>query len=181
MSESITAKRYAEALFQLGQEHDTLNDMVADLQAVTDIFHKHERIYTYLDHPRVKYAEKKQFLTETFKDLQPMILHTILILVAHDHAEIIPSITAQFIQKVNEDKGVGVAQVYSVRKLSDSETQSLADNFAKRFNKKTIQIENVIDSTVLGGLKIRIGNTVFDGSIKGKLARLERDIVTENK
>lgn len=181
MSKSIATKRYAEALFQLGQEHDTLDDMATDLKTITDGFREKERIYTYLEHPRVKYVEKKQFLTETFQGIQPMILDTVLILVERGSVEMIPEVSTQLIQMIHEARGIAVAQIYSVRKLTESEEQSLAASFAKRFNKQTIQVENMIDPSILGGLKIRVGHTVFDGSTKGKLNRLERSIVTADK
>src|SRR5699024_2870528 len=118
MSKSIATKRYAEALFQLGHEQNLLDEIVADLKIVTKVFKDNERIYTFLKHPRIKYAEKKQFLTETFRDLQTTVLHTMQILVERGRPEFIPGITDQLIQMVNNAKGIAVAQVYSVRKLS---------------------------------------------------------------
>src|SRR5690625_7470436 len=78
------------------------------------------------------------------------------------------SIIYHFIQMVNDAKGNAEVTVYSVRALSSAEKAELETNFAKRFNKQSIELQNEIDSTLLGGLKIRVGNTIYDGSVQGK-------------
>ena len=181
MSKSIAARRYAEALFQLGGEKDILEQLGEELQIVQAVFQENEQIYTFLKHPRVKHEQKKQFLDEAFQGLQADVINTMKLLVERHRIEITPTIVDHFNQMVNDAKGIAEATVYSVRKLSDSEQQALSVSFAKRFEKKDIKIDNIVDPTLLGGLKIRIGNTIFDGSVNSKLSRIERNIVSANK
>jgi F-type H+-transporting ATPase subunit delta len=89
---------------------------------------------------------------------------------------LIPFIVDAFIKNVNDAKGIEVATVYSVRELTADEKQNLQVSFAKRIGKNTLQFENVVDPALLGGIKIRVGNTIYDGSISGKLHRIERKI-----
>ena len=181
MSESIAARRYAEALFQLGDEKDTLDKLVEELSVVRDVFQGNQQLYTFLKHPRVNNEKKKQFLAEAFQDLQSDVINTIKLLVERKRAEITPSIIDHFIKMVNNAKGIADAKVYSVRALSDAEKQTLKLSIAKRFNKVSVQIENIIEPSLLGGLMIKVGNTVLDGSVSGKLNRIERNIVAANK
>lgn len=181
MSKSIAARRYAEALFQLGGEKDTLEQLGEELQVVQAVFQENEQIYTFLKHPRVKHEQKKQFLDEAFQGLQADVINTIKLLVERHRIEITPTIVDHFNQMVNDAKGIAEAKVYSVRKLSDSEQQALSVSFARRFDKKGMKIDNIVDPTLLGGLKIRIGNTIYDGSVSSKLSRIERNIVSANK
>ncbi|APC49744.1 F0F1 ATP synthase subunit delta [Virgibacillus halodenitrificans] len=181
MSEAVVAKRYADALFQIGNEKTTIKQFGEDLLVVKEVFETNESLYTFLKHPRVNNEKKKQFLAEVFQGLHADVVNTLKILVERHRIEITSSIIDHFIQLVNDAKGSAAATVYSVRELSDAERKELEVSFAKRFNKQEIQLENVVDPSLIGGMKIRMGNTIYDGSVSGKLRRIEREIVTANK
>jgi F-type H+-transporting ATPase subunit delta len=181
MSEAVVAKRYADALFQLGNEKAVLDQYLEEFQTVKKVFDTNTNLIPFLKHPRIHHAEKKQFLDNVFQGLSADVVNTIKLLAERQRSEIIPSIIDHFIQLVNDAKGIAVATVYSVRELNDAEKNELENAFAKRFNKKSIQFENVVDPNIIGGVKIRLGNTIYDGSVSGKLRRIERNIVTANK
>ncbi|MFD1036852.1 F0F1 ATP synthase subunit delta [Virgibacillus byunsanensis] len=175
MSEAVVSKRYAEALFQLGNEKATLEKLIEELHVVREVFQNNQQLYKFLKHPKVNYVEKKQFLDEAFQGYSTDVLNTMKLLVERQRVEIIPSTIDHFIKLVNDAEGIAQATVYSVRELSDMEKQELESKFAKRFNKKAIKLENIVDPSIIGGVKIRMGNTIYDGSISGKLRRIERD------
>ncbi|MGM8211407.1 F0F1 ATP synthase subunit delta [Virgibacillus sp. W0430] len=180
MSEAVVAKRYADALFQLGDEKATLDQLIEELRVVKEVLEVNDSLVVFLKHPRITNEKKKQFLDEVFQGIQTDILNTLKILVERQRVELVPSMIDHFIQLYNDAKGIAEATVYSVRELSKTEKEDLAASFAQRFNKNTIKIKNVVDSDLIGGMKIRIGNTIYDGSISGKLKRIERNIVTAN-
>lgn len=181
MSQSITARRYAEALFQIGSEKKVLDKYVKQLGVVRQVFTDNEQLYTFLKHPRVNQGKKKQLLTEVFQDLTADVIHTVILLVERGHAEVTPSVIDHFLKMVNDAKGIAEAKVYSVRELSNAERKALKLSIAKRFNKTAVQMENIVDPSILGGIRIQVGNTVLDGSVARKLKRLEQNIVTANK
>jgi len=183
MSEAV-AKRYAEALFQLGNEKDVIDQLVEELRAVREIFIEHEQLDIFLKNPRVSIEQKKQFLEEIFQSIHRDIVNTLKLLVERERTEITPSIIDHFFQMVNDAKGIIEAKVFSVRKLTDDEKNALSKSFVKRFkfNKDhTIKMNNIIDPSLVGGLKIQIGNTIYDGSVSGKLKRIERKIMAANE
>jgi F-type H+-transporting ATPase subunit delta len=181
MSEAVVAKRYADALFQLGNEKAVMEQLVEDFRTVREVFEANTNLITFLKHPSVHNAKKKQFLDEVFQSLSADVVNTIKLLAERHRSEMIPSIIDHFIQLVNDAKGIAVATVYSVRELNEAEKKELESAFAKRFNKNSLEFENEVDPNMLGGIKIRLGNTIYDGSVSGKLRRIERDIVTVNK
>lgn len=121
-----------------------------------------------------------QFIDNVFKGLSADVTNTLKILVERHRIDIITSVIDQFIQMVNDANGVVEAKVYSVRALSDTEMSKLEQTVAKRFNKKSVKLENIVDSAILGGIKIRIGNTIMDGTISSKLKRIERNLKLVN-
>ncbi|STY44449.1 F-type ATPase subunit delta [Listeria grayi] len=79
-------------------------------------------------------------------------------------------------QYVNDIHGVADAEVYSVIPLSEKEQETLSNAFAKKMNKNKLNIHNHIDPSLLGGVKVVIGNRIYDDTIKTKLKDMERQI-----
>lgn len=180
MSITIVAKRYAEALFQLTEEKNMLNDTVEDLSVVKDVFSSNSQLNSFFKHPGISHESKNNVLEEVFDGIHRDVLNTLKILVNRGRTEVIPSIVDHFIQLVHDKKGIAKADVYSTRELSTLEQDKLKETFAKRFNKNGIQITNIVEPSILGGIKVQIGNTIYDGSVQGKLKRIEREIAAAN-
>lgn len=181
MNKAVVAKRYAEALFQLGTEKKTLAKLEEEANVVQEVLVENTKLLTFLTHPGVQDDKKQQFIMEVFKELSADMRNTMKLLVERNRVSLMPTIVDHFIHLTNEAKGISEATVYSVRALTNAEIQKLGNTFAIRFNKKAIRLENKVDPSMIGGIKLRIGNTIYDGSISGKLKRIERRIVTANK
>ncbi|QKY70477.1 F0F1 ATP synthase subunit delta [Lentibacillus sp. CBA3610] len=177
MSE-VVANRYAEALFQLGDEKGILEQLASEFHVLKSIFDENEQLAPFLEHPRVNNDRKKAFIDEVFQGFSNDVINTMKLLITRDRIGLVPSITDHFTRMVNDVKGIAEAKVYSVRELSDDERKQLEETFAKRFNKQAVKIQTIVDPSVLGGIKLQIGNTIYDGTISAKLRRIERNVVT---
>ncbi|RDW20548.1 F0F1 ATP synthase subunit delta [Oceanobacillus chungangensis] len=180
MSETVVAKRYAEALFQLGIEKNNLDELVTEFTTVRDVFQDNKELNLFLLHPAVSSEKKKELIAGSFTNLQKDVVNTLKLLIDRHRTVIIPAIIDQFIQLVNNAKGIVEATVYSTRALSENEKRELELSFAKRLNKTAVTFDNKIDSSLIGGIKIRVGNTIYDGTISGKLKNIERKLMTAN-
>ena len=67
----------------------------------------------------------------------------------------------QFIEFANEEKGIAEAKVYSTRPLTDAERTEISAAFAAKVGKKSLRIENIVDSNCLAALSVRIGNRIL--------------------
>lgn len=180
MSEAVVAKRYADALFQLASEKATLNDLLEELRVVKQVFLENNELLVFLAHPRVTNEKKRAFLDATFAGVTKDLLNLLKILAERHRLGLVSEIADAYESFVNEASGVAQGKVYSVRKLSDAEKADLEASFAKRLNKSVIKLENVVDPTIVGGVKLRMGNTIYDGTINGKLRRIEQNIKLTN-
>jgi len=178
MSHSTVAKRYALALFQLAKENGQLDNIEAELEIVKDLFTTSAELRTVLNSPKVSLEKKKELIKNAFSSASPYVLNTLMILVDRHREEVIGEVAQEFMKLSYEEKGLAEAKVYSVRLLTETEKEALASTFAKKVGKKALKINNVVDTNLLGGLKIRIGNRIFDGSLRGKLERLERELIS---
>lgn len=177
MSNSTVAKRYALALFQLGKEHLAIGQLERELVVVKEVVQNNQSLMAVLSSPKITKDKKKEILKTAFKGTHQLLINTLMMLVDRDREDYISSLTDEFLALSNDEKGVADAKVYSVRQLTDAEKEALSSTFAAKIGKKSLRIENIVDSNLLGGVKLRIGNTIFDGSLSGKLERLERQLL----
>ena len=98
-------------------------------------------------------------------------------MIERHRSEAIVATVDEFIELANEAKSVADATVYSVRPLTDAEIEAVSTTFAAKIGKKSLRITNIADSNLLGGIKLRIGNTIYDGTISGKLERLSKQLL----
>ncbi|MDQ0226752.1 F0F1 ATP synthase subunit delta [Metabacillus niabensis] len=177
MSKEIVANRYALALFQLAKEQNTIEKTESELLVVKEVFSSNKELLNVLNHPKFSKEAKKSIVTEAFQSLSQHVVNTLLILVDRHRTNLVTEVVDAFVQSANEARGTEDAIVYSVRPLTDVELSSISSSFAKKIGKVSLRLQNIVDKNLIGGVKLRIGNRIYDGSISGKLERIERQIV----
>ncbi|WP_261131054.1 F0F1 ATP synthase subunit delta [Bacillus sp. Marseille-Q3570] len=176
----VVAKRYAAALFEVVRERNALDQVEKELISVKTVIQENEQLLTILNHPKISIDDKKALLSKLFGNQVSEVVHnTLLLMVDRKREAMIPNMVGQYIQLANEERGVADATVYSVRILTDEEQQAISKTFAERLNVKELRVENVIDQDLVGGIKVKIGNRIFDGSVNGKLNRIQRQLVSK--
>lgn len=178
MSEAIVAKRYAEALFQIGKDQGSLDHMEAELRVIQEALHANSNLVPFLEHPGIEKEKKKQLIQTILANVLADVRNLFLLLIDRNREELTSEVIEQFINMMNEEKGIAEATVYSVVPLSEEEMANLSNVFAKKLNKNKLILNNIVDESVIGGVKLRVGNTIYDGTVKGKLERIERSITS---
>jgi len=177
MSNSMVAKRYALALFQLSKENNLLAQVEQELRVVKEVLVNSSDLNAVLQSPKVSAAKKKEIIKDSFSQVNPFVLNTLMILIDRHRQDQMVEVVDQFVELSNEEHGIADAKVYSIRPLTEDESEALSASFAAKVGKKSLRIQNIVDPELLGGLKIRIGNRIYDGSLRGKLNRLERKLL----
>ncbi|MGM7721842.1 F0F1 ATP synthase subunit delta [uncultured Metabacillus sp.] len=177
MSNEIVANRYAVALFELAKEQNQLDQIESELLVVKEVFSTNKELIDVLNHPKVTNETKKSIVKEAFAGLTQQVVNTLLLLVDRHRSNIVTDVVNYFVQHANEVRGTEDAIVYSVRPLTEAELTSISTSFAKKIGKVSLRLENVVDKGLIGGVKLRIGNRIYDGSVSGKLERIERQLV----
>lgn len=177
MNKEVVAKRYALALFQIAQQQQLLDQFEAEIRVVKQVFANQPDFLAVLTHPKLSLDKKKALIKETFAALSAPVQNTLLLLLDRHRIAIVEALADEFVALANEARGVAEATVYSARPLSEKEKQALVDVFANKVGKTTLHIENIVDSSLIGGVKLRIGNRIYDGSVSGKLERLKRQLI----
>jgi F-type H+-transporting ATPase subunit delta len=178
MSNTLVAKRYASALFQIANEQQILGQVEEDLRVVKEVLEYNSDLKAVLKSSKLTIDKKKEIVKNAFASVNVFVLNTVLILIDRHREDQIVEVTDQFLELANEAMGIAEADVYSARELTDAEREALSSAFAAKIGKKSLRIENIVDSNLLGGIRLRIGNRIYDGSLRGKLDRLERKLLS---
>lgn len=177
MSDLAVAKRYAVALFQIAKEQNLLDQIEEELRTVKEVFTSDNNLLSFLEHPKVTKDAKRTMILNAFSGLSTSVQNSLQLMVDRHRSDVISPMVDEFIELANDAKSVADAKVYSVRPLTEAETAAVSTAFAKKIGKSTLRITNITDSSLLGGIKLRIGNTIYDGTVSGKLERLSKQLL----
>jgi F-type H+-transporting ATPase subunit delta len=171
---NIRALRFAEAAFAVAQNMNTMDAWLEALDQASSLYDNHA-VGLFLTSP-VEPAEKKQAVLAELLPGVSAEVHRFLAILAHrDRLELVPEIATQFRRLVNEYRGVAVAQVTTAVPIDDRQKAVIASRLGRRLG-KTVVLEERVDPSILGGVIAQVGDTVIDGSIRGRLERLRRTL-----
>lgn len=175
---TVAAKRYAKALFKLAQEQGLAAETEQQLQAVAEAVEQDAEIRAFLAAPGIANETKVNVLSSAFggKALD-IVLQTIRLLLERGRQGELPALLAAYRQVSGSALGRADAVVTSAKPLSEEEKAQLAARFGSLIG-KTVRVENIVDEALLGGLTVRIGDTLYDGSLRSKLDRLSKQLQT---
>mgnify|MGYP001389449255 CR=1 FL=1 len=175
---TVVAKRYAKALFELAREQGLVAETENQLQAIVEAAGKDAEIRAFLAAPGITTENKVKAIQSAFGDkASAIVLNTISLLIERGRQAEIASLLEAYRKVSGSVLGRADAVVTSAKPLTDSESAKLADQFGSLIG-KSVRIENIVDAELLGGLTVRIGDTLYDGSLRGKLDRLSKQLQT---
>lgn len=174
---SSAAKRYAQAVFSLGKERGTLDAWQSDLALLANIV-ADGRIANYLANPSVTADRKIEALTSTLDtNVQPETRNLARVLVERDRMDLVPEIRELFDDQVRAERGIAEAVVTTAERLTPDE-QDLVREKLETMTGLRIELAMKIDPEIIGGIIVRIGDQVIDGSVRNKLEKLRSRLVS---
>lgn len=173
MSALLTVgKRYAKALFELAGEHNQIDQIEDELGALHGLLEGEAG--DFFAHPSIGIEQKLDVLNKALEGkVSETLLGTLRLMLERRRHDAIEAMTAQYIRLANAARGRATAIVYTPMPLSEADQQKVAAYFGKQTGKQ-IRIENEIRPELLGGLQVRIGDRLYDGSLSGKLNGLKK-------
>jgi F-type H+-transporting ATPase subunit delta len=177
MREESVARRYAAALFAQALQAKTLDIVHQDLGTVALAAEKVPPLKALLNQPLVTEARKKAALQAAFGEkVGKPTLGFLDLLIDKRRIGILPEIYAEFDRKVREHNNVALAEATSAIPLTPAEMNALKASLEKRTG-KTIELRTEVDPSLIGGVMVRIGDNVLDGTVKSQLERLREHLL----
>lgn len=168
---STIARPYAVAAYKLGKEQKALAKWSEMLGFATQVAND-TKMQAYINDPKVLASDlQTTFLKVCGNKLNDNAQNLIKVLVEYGRLSILPAITAAFEELKAQDEGVLEAQIIAATKLSAAETKDLVKRLEEKFGKK-VEATVSVDAEIIGGIKIIVGDTVIDASVKNQLQNL---------
>ena len=177
---SAVAERYAAALADVALERKSGEAIREDLAAFVETFLASADLRNALESPAVDGAAKNKIITAIAvkMGLNDAVRNFICLIVDHRRTHLFQEILPVFSTELNKRLGIAEAEVTTARALSDAEKKDLLALLQRRTGKK-IEARFAEDNTLLGGAVVRVGSTVYDGSVREQLNRLREQLETE--
>jgi len=174
--DTVVAKRYAKALFELASEQQVVAKVEAELKLVADTVEQDQEIQKFLALPNVEAEKKAALFKSAFGDhISALVLNMVELLISRRRHDLIAAVCSAYTTIAEEMLGQANATVFSAKPLSEKELAEIAAQFGQ-LTGKTIIAQQLLEPELLGGVKVRIGDRLYDGSLAGKLDRLQKSI-----
>ncbi|GGH32746.1 F0F1 ATP synthase subunit delta [Paenibacillus segetis] len=172
--EVVVARRYAKALYEIAAQEGRTLEVELEIRALVESVNEDHEVQMFILSPNISEQVKWEVLGGVLEGkLSGPVVSLAKMLVERGRTDILPELLASYIKIAGDALGQADATVYSTYPLSDEEKRSIESEFGALVKKK-IRVLNVIDSELLGGMKVKIGDTLYDGSLSTKLERLEK-------
>ncbi len=165
--------RYATALYEFAEEQHALNEVIAEAEGLLKIISENETLRNVLNNPSLDTVQSKAIMAELMNHCGfSQILQNFVGVVANNRRLAdLKSFLMAFFALVNLRRGITAAEVITASPLTDMQRAQLKERFSQAgYNK--VDIQERIDSKILGGIIVRIGSKLYDASLQSRLNRL---------
>jgi F-type H+-transporting ATPase subunit delta len=171
---STYARAFADVVFSARLD---ANGVIGSLRRISALLAESEELRRVWENPAVP-AEQKHKLLDAIvgrESIQRHVRNLIAVLIDHRRIQFLDRITEQLGKELDARMGFAEAQITSARELGDAEKRALEAQVEKVTGKK-VRASFGLDASLLGGAVVRIGSTIYDGSVKGQLEKIKEAI-----
>jgi F-type H+-transporting ATPase subunit delta len=171
---SSLAERYATALFELADERHALDETANDLRQLRAMLHDSGDLMRLVRSPVLSRTEQGKAIEALAEQAAlSQLTHDFLAIVARNRRLFaVPAMIEAYLEKLAARRGQVTAEVVAAQPLSDAQQGALSDQLHRAVGSR-VTIDLRVDPGLLGGMIVKIGSRMVDGSLKGQLQRLE--------
>lgn len=168
------AERYAAALFDLADERRMLDAVATDLRALQAMIAASADLARLVRSPILSRAEQGRALAALAAraGLNPLVRDFLGVVARNRRLFAVPAMIAAYLEKLAARRGEITAAVIAAQPLSEAQLTRLGEELRRALGRR-VTVEVKVDRTLLGGLVVKVGSRMIDGSLKSKLARLQ--------
>jgi len=167
----LVEKRYAQALMELSENN--VGSTRQELEDFVSIYNSDKEFSDFLLDPRIKADNKQTAIRNIFTDkLSKNMLNFVLLLITKQRIKNIPEIYEQLVQLINEKSNILDMKIITAEPLEEQQLYKIKEKFRNKYSASGVKTTEVVDPSIIGGIKVIIGDKVYDGSIKGRIESL---------
>jgi F-type H+-transporting ATPase subunit delta len=173
------AKRYAKALFEIAEETKKLEKITNDVGFIDSLIRSSRELQLFLKSPIIKEDKKREVLKEIFSDsrVDPVTLKFIMLLVEKKREDILHDIVKVYQQIYDEKMGIVSAEVVTAVEVGERLKKKIEQKILELTGAKKVKASYRVDPSIIGGIVIRVGDTVYDASIRRRIQLLREQLI----
>lgn len=178
MREPAVARKYAVALFNASRKRGELDAVDADLESVRELVASDRRVVNFLGAPDVGVDKKRAFVGAVLGGrVGPLVLEFLDLLLEKGRFNFLLPAAAQFHEMALEARGIIRVQATTAVKMGEAERTALVARL-QGLTGKTVQLTGAVDPRIMGGVVVKIGGKILDGSVKTRLSDLRESLMS---
>jgi F-type H+-transporting ATPase subunit delta len=168
------ARAFADAVYEVGEPPAT---MITQLQELVSVVKSNQVLQRVWENPSVPAEQKRRLLDAIAarENVGKLVRNFVAVLIDHRRIGQFPAIAREVESELNARLGFAEAEISSARELSENEKHSLEGRIQAMTGRK-VRAHYAVDGKLLGGAVVRLGSTIYDGSIKGQLQRMKEQL-----
>lgn len=180
MLNQAVARRYARALFDLSQEKGLVDQVDREFGMVVGMINENPQFKAVIDDVLISPAVKRDLVEKLYMGkVSPLVLNFLLVVVRKRREAYLPNMYRAFLDLANEARGIVEVEVRSAVPLPEETAQRLEEKLVSRLGKR-VKFQTQVAPDLIGGLVVRVGDELMDGSVKTRLRRM-RDRLVRSK
>lgn len=173
---AVIAKRYAEALINTAIQEKNVEKYTEELDTAST-FVLNKQVRDILEYPGVNLGSKKALVKGLMKEkVDKDIVNFLMILLDNDRLKYFSDIVSEYKAMADEYKDILFVEITSAEKLDGNQINRIKAKLSSQYGTSNIKANLAVDPSVIGGVKLKIGDTVIDGTVKARLENLEKVI-----
>lgn len=169
----LVTKSYSEILFDLAKEENLLEAIGDELKEIAGIFSQNADYMNFLTSPQIDKEEKIKTVDAIFDGkINKLTSNFLKVLVSNGRISHIESIARYFKTLMREYLGIAYVEAVTATPMSEEQKNSLIEKLENKLNKK-IELNNIVNESIIGGMKILVGEKSIDASVKTRLSELQ--------
>jgi F-type H+-transporting ATPase subunit delta len=166
---------YARSLFEVGEEHDKLDELHEELGAFVDELSDNRDMQVFFFSPYFSSQEKKDGISQVLEDADEHFVRFLELLAERHRLPVLFRIRQRFEELWAEHQNLLPVQITSAVELDDRIAKQIGETIEEQTGQH-VELSSSVDPDVLGGLVIRVGNMVLDSSVRARLERLRKEV-----
>lgn len=178
MSQGAIAARYAQALFELGNEAGELKSLSEQITDFAKTYASHRNLALALSNPTMSHEEARSLLTAVAKKVgvSELGIRSLLVMAKRRRLSSISATATRLAELCDAKLGLVRAEVVTAASMPESYFEALKAQLESATQKQVV-LKKSVDSALIGGAVVRIGDTVIDGSVRGQLEKVEKKLL----
>jgi F-type H+-transporting ATPase subunit delta len=169
------AQVYGRSLFEVALEHGRLDELREQLGQFADALDQHRELAVFFFSPYFSSQEKRDALDTLLDGADEIFINFLALLIENHRMPVIFRIRQEYERLWDEENRTLPVQITSAIALDDATTESLGRTIGERAGRK-VTLAARVDPDILGGIIIRVGNSILDASIRNRLEQLRRHV-----